>query len=188
MVGAKGAAYYDDLYQRTVTGKEELARSWNREIIEKVAPWIVGSVLDLGCGLGEIADEIDGGIYFGIDFSKIAIEEARKRVKNPRATFAFGDFRAYQHVADSIGDFDTVLVVEVLEHLDDFDPVVRIAKACAQKRIIATVPRDMPGKAHVKPQWYPADLRRLFGREMICELFGGEAQDRWLLGVLEVGE
>ena len=105
-----------------------------------------------------------------------------------RDTLPLGDFRAYQHVADSICDFDTVLIVEVLEHLDDFEPVVQIAKACARKRIVVTVPRDMPGKAHVKAQWYPADLRALFGPTMTCELFGGENGDRWWLGFLEVGD
>lgn len=189
-VAAKGPEYYDEVYKRTLDGKEPLAEVWVSERNAKVVPLITGSVLDLGCGLGHVADLVDGRRYFGIDFSLEAVREARRRCRNRRATFAFGDFRALARVAHQIGEFDTVLLLEVLEHLDPdgLFAAVKIALACARRRIVVTVPRDMPGRAHVTPRWRASDLRAFLGEGARCALFGGDDDDRWWLAVKEVEE
>lgn len=173
---AKEADYYDVLYTK---GEDE---SWVAERNARVLPLIVGnSVLDLGCGTGSIANPWPHS-YTGIDFSKRAIAIARENCHNPLAIFYVADLRSYTppHC------YDTVLLLEVLEHVDDYVDVAATALLAARKRIIITVPRDMPGRAHVKAQWTREGLEELFGPLASCELFGGETHDRWWLAVKDV--
>src|SRR5271165_6033684 len=48
-----------------------------------------GSILDLGCGSGNTANELDGnsfGEYIGVDISEVAIDKAQRRTEaNDRA-------------------------------------------------------------------------------------------------------
>jgi SAM-dependent methyltransferase len=79
-----------------------------------------GSVLDLGCGPGNTANELSAdayGTYFGVDISETALRKARKRSQeNGRAAkngFAQGDFVTY--VPDR--PFDVILFRESMYHV-----------------------------------------------------------------------
>jgi SAM-dependent methyltransferase len=52
-----------------------------------------GSVLELGCGSGLLAEKLRGELttYLGIDLADSAIKEARERVRDPRVSFEQGD-------------------------------------------------------------------------------------------------
>ena len=89
-------------------------------------------------------------------------------------------------VVDS--EFDTVLLLEVLEHVADPGSLADLALRSAAKRIIATAPRDMPGRAHVWPTWTQADLERILGTLSKCFLFGGEEDDMWWLAIKDMEE
>ena len=68
-------SYYDMTYAVLMQHPGGLGWEWMEERILKIAPLVVGdSVLDLGCGLGIIADAIDNKKYFGLDFSSTAIQ------------------------------------------------------------------------------------------------------------------
>jgi SAM-dependent methyltransferase len=163
-----------------VLDRDALGWEWLGERIGKVAPFIIGdTVLDIGCGLGIIADYIDGREYLGLDFANFPIKWANNNIKNKRASFQMAnieDFTLYS-------SYDTVLLLEVLEHVADIEGVAQLAKYYANKRVIVTVPRDMPGKGHVTPTWDDQDLKDLFGTEMGSVLFGGPNDDRWWLGI-----
>ena len=180
---ARPASYYDVLYQRAIEEQGE-GLDWIQERDAAVVPSIIGSVLDLGCGLGTIADQIDSAEYLGVDFSEFAIEQCRAKVRNPHARFEVADLRAW----DPPGQFDTVLLLEILEHVTDPAALAQLALRCAKKRIIATAPRDMPGRAHVWPVWTQADFERILGNLSTCRLFGGEEDNRWRLAIKEIVE
>lgn len=170
----QGAGYYDNLYRHHVERPDVLHRIEAR--MKPAAEHVVGSVLDLGCGLGQMANMVSGA-YVGIDFSPFAIEWARERNRNPSAFFFTGDIRELPDAWQA----DTVLLLEVLEHLEDREAVARTALWMARRRVVVTVPVDMPDPAHVKPRWSRGDLEALFGELSVCQQIG-----RYWLAVREV--
>lgn len=183
---AKDVGYYDDVYRRTVAGDEPLAQSWTEERNQYVIPHVVGhSVLDLGCGLASIADGLQDMVYFGVDFLPVAILEAKQTIVNPNAYFWKTDLFTLDD-GFWMRISDTVLLLEILEHVEQPAALADIALRCAKRRIVMTVPRDMPGRAHVTPVWTERMLRDLFGDLAICKLFGGEDADRWWLAVKDM--
>jgi SAM-dependent methyltransferase len=73
-------------------------------------------VLDLGCGPGDLRLDLPAQIsYVGVDLSEDYIARARERF-GADSEFRAGDATSIDH---DLGDFDLVLVVGVLHHLDD---------------------------------------------------------------------
>jgi len=103
-------------------------------------------IFDLGCGVGQFASlliERNKNYAMGIDFSEIAIEKAIETNKVNK--FCVGDL--YDHGIYNLIEYDTVLICEVLEHIDnDFFILEQIP---AGKRIIFTVP-NFAAAGHVR--------------------------------------
>jgi ubiquinone/menaquinone biosynthesis C-methylase UbiE len=83
------------------------------------------SVIEIGCGCGELLDEIDAGYRVGIDFSGGMINRAKQ--KFPGYTF-------YQMEAKDIRldeKFDVVIISNVLGYIDDVQAVfTQVRKLC----------------------------------------------------------
>jgi SAM-dependent methyltransferase len=106
---SRPAAY--ELWSRLVGGHRAriaLAR-------EHIRPVPGERVLDLGCGPGDVLPYLDGVEYLGVDISAEYIVRGRERFGD-RAEFRTGDATA---VAADLRDFDLVLALGVLHHLDD---------------------------------------------------------------------
>lgn len=73
-------------------------------------------VLDIGCGTAEILDYLPDVQYVGFDQSAPYIESARRR-HGGRGTFFDRDVNALS--PEEIGDFDRILALGILHHLDD---------------------------------------------------------------------
>ena len=71
-------------------------------------------ILDLGCGTGAMAKEIEAiGEYYGVDVSERAVNLCKKRgIKNIEQ----GDALCIPHANDQ---FDVVLALDVIEHVKD---------------------------------------------------------------------
>ena len=79
-------------------------------------------ILDLGCGAGDLLAALEPGAGVGIDLSRPAVEEARRR-HPPSAGLRFleGDMADPAVLAEAGGPFDTVLLVNVVTHLTDVE-------------------------------------------------------------------
>jgi len=79
-----------------------------------------GSILDLGCGPGNTANEVADTAYttyVGVDISQAALDKAEKRTKesgrSAKNTFALSDFLGYAPTQD----FDVILFRESMYHV-----------------------------------------------------------------------
>jgi len=73
-------------------------------------------VLDIGCGTGAMLDHLPDVVYVGFDMSEAYITACRKRFGNR------GEFHQCEVTPDTVADygqFDIVLAVGVVHHLDD---------------------------------------------------------------------
>ena len=102
---AQPAEYYDRLFaaSKDMTRYEHLLR--------KAADWSWGRVLDVCCGTGELGKYVED--YHGIDFSAEAIRD------NPRT-------RQCDVFREELSGYDTYVLLEALEHLDDVALLRRI--------------------------------------------------------------
>lgn len=73
-----------------------------------------GRLLDVGCGTGQLARELPGWGYTGIDLSPSMVAEARSR--NPSARFECSDVMAF---AAKPGAFDAVVCAHAFPYLPD---------------------------------------------------------------------
>src|SRR5271167_1911744 len=96
-----------------------------RALILELAGNVAGtSVLDVGCGDGDLALELWGAQVTGIDASQEMIDAARVRAKNQKAAIAF-EVAAAEHLPFASGQFDTVVAVTILCFVEDPAPVFR---------------------------------------------------------------
>jgi len=114
----------------------------------------VSNILDIGCGPGQFAQcasNFDFASYTGIDFSKEAIELARKKMQSVDMVSNFFVESLYDFDFESIG-YDCVVATEFLEHIGKDREI--LSKIRSGTLIVASLPnkdsaghvRHFPGK------------------------------------------
>lgn len=78
------------------------------------------SILDIGCGYGEMLADVDAKWKTGVDINQDALREAARN--NPGALFSVADV---EKLPFPDATFDAVICSEVLEHMDDPHPLAR---------------------------------------------------------------
>ena len=144
---------------------ENVIDNWQRMrwIVKRAQPFrqmLIGSVLDLGCGLGYLAGQAPGK-YTGVDFSKVAVRYAGQ---NYSGEFMLAD--AFEYAAQTgDGSWDTVVLCHILEHLeeDSRSRLLADAKRIASKCVLVGLPMNAPDPSHVKSVWKREDVQRLMG-------------------------
>ena len=116
----------------------DLERRWGskktQEVKRRVSSLVVGkSVLDVGCGTGDLFRHLKGVEYLGVDQSPDMLERARAR--NPKAKFIQRNL--YQ--MEDLPKFDTVTCLAVLHHQPDIEPGLSILLDHAEKRLIFSI-------------------------------------------------
>ncbi|QDV22074.1 hypothetical protein Q31a_03530 [Aureliella helgolandensis] len=107
------------------------------------------NVLEVGCGAGELAEQLfrhhEFGTntpplkiqYIGIDIGSVEVQQARVRCPD----FHFAVASAYQIPVDDASQ-ELVIACEVLEHLEDVDAALREVQRIAAGRVLISVPRE----------------------------------------------
>jgi SAM-dependent methyltransferase len=115
-------------------------------------------VLDIGCGNGFLAHDMaekGGALVTGVDLSPENIRIARERFAHPRVTYIHGD--ALTDLPE--GEYETIVLSNVLEHLPDRAAFLRGARAALRpERFLIRVPlfeRDwrVPLKKELGLEW-----------------------------------
>jgi len=107
---------------RRLTGSDRV----NREFVEQyVRPRNGETVLDLGCGPGDVFELMPEVRYIGIDFSRGYIAAAQKRFGG-RATFLCGDVN--DAMRERLGPVDIVIAMGVIHHLSDPEVIALLQK------------------------------------------------------------
>ena len=154
--------YFDMMYAMRIIG-DARQMHWIERRLVHITPRLRGSVLDLGSGLGLLADRTKEK-YLGVDFSKIAIKYARENTKNPLAKFVLTDLFKFVKAAGD-DSWDTVVLGEVLEHFEP-DPRAALlaeAKRIAKMRVVISVPENSPNPSHVQHIWKRDQVEALIG-------------------------
>ncbi|MBA7595166.1 hypothetical protein ES703_02125 [subsurface metagenome] len=111
----------------------DLTAQSHQDVLKRVVSLIVGnSVLDVGCGFGELIPYLSHVEYVGVDSSEAMLKRAR--TKFPKAFFL--DANLYTL------DFhkcDTVVAIDFLHHQPALEPAFSKLLALAEKRLIVTL-------------------------------------------------
>jgi SAM-dependent methyltransferase len=136
-------------YNPSSATDENLARLYAR--------YLRGSVLDVGCGDGQKTGSwvrARDGEYTGVDVSSTAVDRAR------RAGYSAQVIESADHLPLPDQSFDSVVCVEVLEHL--FAPQVAVAEARRVLRPGGVLIATVPNAGHIRDrvdmlvgQWQP---------------------------------
>lgn len=132
-----------ELWSRLVGGR----RARRLLVSDHVRPAGDSRILDLGCGPGEMRNELPAEVrYVGVDLSEEYIASARDRLDS-RGEFRVGDAT---RIDPDLRDFDIVMAVGVLHHLDDRqarDLFAGAARALEEGgRVITVDPTLVPGQ------------------------------------------
>jgi 2-polyprenyl-3-methyl-5-hydroxy-6-metoxy-1,4-benzoquinol methylase len=132
---------YDKLYSRQSNAWRKRRLPFYRKLASFILP--TDNVLDLGCGNGILASLSNWNKYLGIDYSQVAIEQARRFC--PKAEFICADIFEYIRVTN----YSTVVITEVLEHI--IEDIKIIWKLRSGSKVIISVPNDEPVDDNGKP-------------------------------------
>ena len=160
--GEKNADWYD----KSFVARDHWRKKYNNSphyfiwtvIIDRLIHSGVGipSILELGCGSGQLACYLmECGVtnYVGIDFSRERINFAKQLCD--KFDFVEGDFFTLDF---SQYDYDTVICLETLEHIED--DIKLMMKIKSGVRFIGSVP-DFPFISHVR---YFRDIDEVYQR------------------------
>ena len=96
--------------------------------------------LDVGCGIGDISEflSLQGWAGKAIDISEQAILESRKRLEHSQVSVACAS------VFLENGEYETILAMDVLEHIDDDEGFLRKIATLLKKngRLVLAVPSN----------------------------------------------
>ena len=109
----------------------------NPEKADLLIQYAIGKVVDIGCGSGVYTNSLhkNGHEIIGVDFQEEFVKSAKKTY--PEISFVQG---SAEKLPFKKGTFDTAILFDILEHLDDkkvINEALRVAK-----RLIISVPRE----------------------------------------------
>lgn len=103
-----------------------------------VRQWLSGRIIDCGCGTGYgsymIQMNPDVEYVKGVDISDEAIYIAKREYSSPKLEYACEEFKTVR------GDFDWVIAIEVIEHLERPEELATLADRVGAKSLLISYP------------------------------------------------
>lgn len=129
------------------------------------------SVLDLGCGLGGYSKVLAEA---GLDVQ--ALDVVPEYVERARSIGVDAEAYDGERVPLADGSVDTVILLEVVEHLDDPGRLLREARRVARRNVLVTTPNCTQDFADVPVEFshmLDVDHRQFFTESSLRELLDG---------------
>jgi SAM-dependent methyltransferase len=152
-VGAIGRfGYSDNIFTNEPLESQILlsmrqAHRFNHWMAETITPYIGNNVLEIGAGIGNITRELMAGKrYYASDINPFYIEMLEKfKESQPHLSVTLLDLNHVHEFASESTQFDTIICMNVIEHLDDDQSAVgNIAGLLTRGgKAIILVPRGM---------------------------------------------
>jgi len=122
--------------------------------------YLNGKILDLACGVTNLYDGKQYDVV-GVDLSPKAMEIMKQRY--PTGTFIAMDIFKADFPAET---FDTILLSSIIEHFENFDPLLVNVKKFLKKNgtIVIVVPQSHHFRTHVHCEWNEEKIEREIGR------------------------
>ena len=126
-------------------------------------------VLDIGCGSGRKATELVipwCARYVGVDRGE-AVEHCRRTINAPNASFVVDDLE--HPLARWDEQFDVVICADVIEHLEDPEPMLKAARAAmaeSGRLVLSTPERSVVHGASARQPGNPEHVREWDRREL----------------------
>ena len=98
------------------------ADAFTRWVLAEISPWLGQRVLEVGCGIGTYTAEMAVGSrkIVAMDMERAFVEEAARRLaQHPNVQLICGDATAADLPNPDSEAFDTVVLLDVLEHIED---------------------------------------------------------------------
>jgi hypothetical protein len=124
----------------------------------RIAP---GTICEVGCGVGEVLKQLQARMdaacsFWGYEISPQAFELARSRA-NEKLQFKLADIRQEEEE----GFFDLILLLDVIEHVEDYFSFLRDLKSRSEYKIIH-LPLDLSVQSILRPNGLTG-VRRAYG-------------------------
>jgi SAM-dependent methyltransferase len=125
-------------------GSEGLLSPFLRRMrIGQARRWLIGRVLDVGSGAGSLAGLVQPENYVGWEIDQTSLSLARRN---------FPDHVFYPSLEAEIGEFDSVVALAVIEHVDEplafLQTLKSFSKASPDSRLIITTPHPHVEMVH----------------------------------------
>lgn len=123
------------LHRSDIYGSGPPVDAVSEEILQFVVDHTGQTVLDVGCGIGPYVERLAGigRTCIGIEIDEAVVAAARGMGRDVRHMSAY-------NLEFPNRSFDSVILVETLEHLDDFETALAEASRVARETIVVTVP------------------------------------------------
>jgi SAM-dependent methyltransferase len=98
------------------------ADAFTRWVLGEISPWLGQRVLEVGCGIGTYTAEMAAGArkIVAMDMERTFVAEAAERLRQyPNVQLICGDATATDIPRPDGEAFDTVVLLDVLEHIED---------------------------------------------------------------------
>ncbi len=103
----------------------DTARFYNDEIFRRAKPFMHGDILEIGCGIGSFTKKLTKrGDVWAIDIEKYYISKTKKAL-GKSAHVGFGDIEAGKYFFYSKKKFDSIICLNVLEHIKNEDTTLK---------------------------------------------------------------
>ena len=112
------------------------------------------SILDIGCGDGIVSQHLPGGCrYTGLDITEACIYEQRH--DNPKIRYVLTE--QIPDLISSEGPWDTILLLDVIEHTRKFTNLFELALTHSGKQVVVSLPNEL---------FFLDRIRMLLGHEL----------------------
>lgn len=141
---------YDQMHEKGPESWFDDGREERQAILEMGQPWTDKTVLEIGCGEGDLSQMIfqNGAYIVGIDYSEEAIKKADE--KYPYIKWGVGDYKNARTKCD-------ILVLQgVMEHLDNpFTELADMIERFKPKTVITSMPAFLNIRGII---WHTLDM------------------------------